>query len=467
MTLATMIYGLIVAALVGGAAWFLDRGLRALGRPTRWVWIGAIGVGGLAPLFPRLLPAAAPEGGPGSFVLPVRALYELGTPAPPLPEHSGSFLAGVGLENSLGALWILGSILVLILFALICLRLRRLRATWEPQDVCGEQVLRSEKFGPAVVGLTRSRIVLPSWTFGLGERELEMVVRHEREHVRARDPALLAAGFLLASLSPWNPAIWWSLTRLRLAVEGDCDRRVLARGTPARSYARLLLTVAAGSRRTPDPVPALIRGGHSVIERRLMMIRTATRKPRIRASILAGAVGLGLFALACDTPIPQSLDEPERLSRSEAGVVVGPEARVGLEAEVGYVDGDGRYQVIDSAGEGLYFDEDGVLQVVDPEVEVRIRRTLDRLRTTLESERARLRATDARTGEKVPVPEDLWIALGSGAESVSSRREIAEVANELAMEVRRLATKVQAGEMTRDEAGRTLRARLDSRDPPR
>ena len=153
MTLATMIYGLIVAALVGGAAWFLDRGLRALGRPTRWVWIGAIGVGGLAPLFPRLLPAAAPEGGPGSFVLPVRALYELGTPAPPLPEHSGSFLAGVGLENSLGALWILGSILVLILFALICLRLRRLRATWEPQDVCGEQVLRSEKFGPAVVGL--------------------------------------------------------------------------------------------------------------------------------------------------------------------------------------------------------------------------------------------------------------------------------------------------------------------------
>ena len=139
-----------------------------------------------------------------------------------------------------------------------------------------------------------------------------------------------------------------------------------------------------------------------------------------------------------------------------------------LEAEVGYVDEDGTLPgPIDSAGEGLYFDEDGVLQVVDPEVEVRIRRTLDRLRTTLESERARLRATDARTGEKIPVPEDLWIALGSGAESVSSRREIAEVANELAMEVRRLATKVQAGEMTRDEAGRTLRARLDSKDPPR
>lgn len=433
MTLAIMTYGLIVALLVGGSAWFLDRGLRALGRPTRWVWIGALGIGGPAPFLPRFLPAAATADGPGPFILPVRALYELGTPASPLPEQSGSFLARIGLEDPLGVLWLLGSVLVLGFFALFCLRLRRLRAKCEPRDVCGEEVLRSDGFGPAVVGLIRSRIVLPSWTFGLGERELEMVMLHEREHVRARDPALLAVGLLLASISPWNPAVWWSLARLRLAVEGDCDRRVLARGTSARSYARLLLTVAAGCRRTPDPAPALIRGGHSAIERRLMMISTATRKPRIRASILTAAAGLGLFALACDTPIPQSPGEPERLSRSQAVVV--PEAVIDPEV------------------------------AVDPEAEARIRRTLERLESarreveiTREKFEERLRAGEV-TNENIP--RDLRLSLESAMEHIEELTpRLEELTTEMAMVSRRLQTAVEAGEITHQEAEQMLQTHM-------
>ena len=499
MTLAIMTYGLIVALLVGGSAWFLDRGLRALGRPTRWVWIGALGVGGLAPFFPRFLPAAATADGPGPFILPVRALYELGTPASPLPEQSGSFLAPIGLEDPLGVLWILGSVLVLALFALFCLRLRRLRARCEPRDVCGEEVLRSDGFGPAVVGLIRSRIVLPSWTFGLGERELEMVVLHEREHVRARDPALLAAGLLLASISPWNPAVWWSLARLRLAVEGDCDRRVLARGTSARSYARLLLTVAAGCRRTPDPAPALIRGGHSAIERRLMMIKTATRKPRIRASILTAAAGLGLFALACDTPIPQSPGEPERASRlegiasAEGVVTLGAEA-VRLEGEIGYMDEDGTNLVhsgkwaIDPEAGVVYVDEDGVFQALklDPDAQARIRRTLEERAATVEAlkghlqeGKVRLEALKGRlrAGEFTSenIPRDLWMNLNTSMESLTeSLPRLEELTAEMAMEARRLQTEVEAGEITYEEWEEMLqsymaahKARLRLRDKPR
>ncbi|WP_420441949.1 M56 family metallopeptidase [Candidatus Palauibacter sp.] len=457
MTLATMMYGLIVAVLVGGATWFLDRGLRAAGRPTRWVWIGALGVGGLAPFLPRFLPAATPGGGPGSFALPVHALYQLGTPGAASPEQSGSLLAGIGPEDALGALWILGSVLVLIFFALLCLRLRRLRATWEPREVCGEEVLRSERFGPAVVGLIRSWIVLPSWSFGLGERELEMVVLHEQEHVRARDPALLAVGLLLASLSPWNPAVWWSLARLRLAVEGDCDRRVLARGTPARSYARLLLTVAAGCRRTPDPVPALIRGGPSVIERRLKMISTATRKPRIRVSILTAAAALGLFALACDTPIPQSPGELEPRTRSQAVVVpeaeVGPDVGVGLEAEFGYVDEDGTFQ-------GLK---------LDPKVEAQVRATLERAKRVRETLGERLQAGEIKKG-MIPGDEtvlrDLWLRLGTVTDHLEelSGPELKEkTTTELAMEVRRLHAAFEAGEVTPEEAQRMFRTHMEAR----
>lgn len=492
MTLAIMTYGLIVALLVGGSAWFLDRGLRALGRPTRWVWIGALGVGGLAPFLPGLLPAAATADGPGPLAVPVYALYELGTPASPLPEQSGSLLAGIGLEDPLGALWIMGSVLVLGFFALFCLRLRRLQARCEPRDVCGEEVLHSDGFGPAVVGLIRSRIVLPSWTFGLGERELEMVVLHEREHVRARDPALLAVGLLLASISPWNPAVWWSLARLRLAVEGDCDRRVLARGTSARSYARLLLTVAAGCRRTPDPAPALIRGGHSAIERRLMMIKTATRKPRIRASILAAAAGVGLFALACDTPIPQSPDELERPSRSQAvvvpeavagpdvgvGVKVGPEVGVGEKAGVGYVDEEGRLHLVHAeklamhafdpeAGVG-YVDEDGIFQALelDAEGEARIRRTLEQRAATVEKLRGHLQGRNVTLEAlKKDVPRDLWVSLETSLESLmESLPRLDQLTTELGMEVRRLHAAVVAGEITHEEAEGILQTHMRARD---
>ncbi len=478
MTLATMIYGLIVAVLVAGAAWFLDRGLRALGRPTRWVWIGALGVGGPAPFFPRLLPAAATTDGPGPLAIPVHALYELGTPGAAIPVQSGNVLAGMRLEDALGAVWILGSVLVLIFLALFCLRLRRLRARWEPREVCGEEVLRSERFGPAVVGLIRSWIVLPSWTFGLGERELEMVVLHEREHVRARDPVLLATGLLLASLSPWNPAVWWLMARLRFAVEGDCDRRVLARGTPAQSYARLLLTVAAGCRWTPDTVPALIRGGHPAIERRLMMISTATRKPRIRAAIMAAAAGLGLFALACDTPIPQSPGEPERASRLEgvvgvegiigAETTVGPRAGSGLEAETGYVDEDGnhlvhsgKWAVDPEAGVG-YVREDGTFQALklDPEAEAEIRATLERMERVRENLAERLRAgelTKAMIPKGETIPGDLWLRMATVRKHLKEWSgpgldELDEMTTELAMEVRRLRTAVEAGEITHDEA---------------
>ena len=488
MTLATMMYGLIVAGLVGGAAWCLDRGLRAHGRPTRWVWLGALGVGGLAPFFPRFLPAAASAAGPGPFTLPVGALYELGTAAPSQPVQGGSFLAGLGIGDSLGTLWVAGSVLVVLLFALLCLRLRRLRATWEPRDACGQEVLRSDRFGPAVVGLIRSRIVLPSWAFGLGEKELAMVVLHEREHVRARDPALLAAGLLLAALSPWNPAVWWSLARLRLAVEGDCDRRVLARGASARSYARLLLTVAAGCRRTPDPAPALIRGGPSVIERRLMMIRTATKKPRIRASLLTAAAGLGLFALACDTPIPQSPVDPERASRVEGVVsaegVINPD---GLEAEIRYVDEDGTYRVhtgkwaVDPEAGFGYVNEDGIFQALelDPEARARIRATVERL----ESLKRNVEATHAKLGERLrageftneEVPRDLWMRMGTVAERLGelvSRSD--EMATELAMEVRLLHAAVEAGEITHGAAAQMLRTHMEAhntrlrlRDKPR
>ena len=45
-----------------------------------------------------------------------------------------------------------------------------------------------------------------------------MMLAHEEEHVRARDPWLLAAAGLALVAVPWNIAAWLVVRRLRLAL---------------------------------------------------------------------------------------------------------------------------------------------------------------------------------------------------------------------------------------------------------
>ena len=109
-------------------------------------------------------------------------------------------------------------------------RLSRAAAGWDRQRLGSEEFLVSDGLGPAVLGFFRPKIILPPWTLKLQPEKLEMILVHEKEHQAAKDPALLALGVFLAATTPWNPALWWMARRLHLAVEADCDARVLARG---------------------------------------------------------------------------------------------------------------------------------------------------------------------------------------------------------------------------------------------
>jgi beta-lactamase regulating signal transducer with metallopeptidase domain len=74
---------------------------------------------------------------------------------------------------------------------------------------------------------------------------LRLVVLHEEEHLRGGDARLLAAALFFVVVTPWNPATWWQLRRLRMAMEMDCDRRVLRREPDCEQYGNSLLSVAA------------------------------------------------------------------------------------------------------------------------------------------------------------------------------------------------------------------------------
>ena len=120
---------------------------------------------------------------------------------------------------------------------------------------------------------------------------------HEGEHIRAGDPYLLLGAALALVLMPWHPVLWRQVRRLRLAIEIDCDARVLGRTENPRSYGELLLQVA---RRRPEPpmwaMGAPLAYPFSMLEQRL---RAMGRRLTWRSGIkMAVAMLLGLYSVA-------------------------------------------------------------------------------------------------------------------------------------------------------------------------
>lgn len=231
-----MIYATAVSLLVTGAA-RAGAALCTLYRvPARWCWAAALLCSISVPLIAHTVPTRVQanalnisatsyriiEGAVGDGASVQRATPVPNIIAPMLPNVS----------TTVAVIWGMFSAALLSGLFLASARLSRARRSWRPQTVCGEPVLVSSDTGPAVVGLRRHKIVLPAWALELEDSELALAVTHEREHVDAHDPWLLAAAIITVALAPWNVALWLQLRELRRAVEGDCDARVLARVIP-------------------------------------------------------------------------------------------------------------------------------------------------------------------------------------------------------------------------------------------
>jgi hypothetical protein len=207
------------------------------------------------------------------------------------------------VDRALGALWLVASASVLVVIAGVHLRVRRARSRWPRVELHGVPVRLAPATGPAVIGLARAEIVVPRWLLALAPGEQRLVLAHEREHVRARDPLLLALGWGAVALVPWHPAVWWMLSRLRLAVELDCDARVLRQGAPRASYGALLIDLAGHGSGFHVGATALADTA-SHLERRLRtMTPHPTRFTAARAGALAAAALLAVLA-ACEAKLP-------------------------------------------------------------------------------------------------------------------------------------------------------------------
>jgi beta-lactamase regulating signal transducer with metallopeptidase domain len=156
--------------------------------------------------------------------------------------------------------------------------------------------------GPATVGFWNSRVLLPRWVLALPEEQRQYVVRHEEEHRSAHDGRILFIASLALLLMPWNLALWWQLRRLCLAVEMDCDNRVVNRLGNANAYGELLLKIAQAASRGPRLQPAFL-GGAGSLEQRLTVLLAPTPLRHVQRFLLP-ALALGLVLVVLFMPHP-------------------------------------------------------------------------------------------------------------------------------------------------------------------
>jgi len=182
--------------------------------------------------------------------------------------------------------------------------LRRRARGWRAIVVDGTEVLVAPDIGPAVVRLGGLRVVLPEWALSAEPAARSLMLLHEKEHRQARDPDLLLGGTVALMLVPWVLPLWWQVRRLQLAVETDCDRRVMRAGADAHAYGVLLLSVGAHSTRQPLLAPTAFSEERSLLERRIEAMTPPSSKRRlVRTALATGVSALGVAA-ACMTPRP-------------------------------------------------------------------------------------------------------------------------------------------------------------------
>ncbi len=296
-----MLSAIVFTGLLTVAAFFGERALRAAGKPARGVWLFALAAGTLWPVIVPLLRHLRPS--PDTPTAGISMLDAVRV----VPERMSSGVAWLPLmDRALVAAWVVVSLVLLLRYVLVWRAVRALRHASEHAVVDGVSVLVSSDIGPAVIGVRKAAVLLPRAVLDLDAPLRALVLRHEEEHRRARDTWLLFALAIAVAAMPWNLPLWWIARRARLALEVDCDARVLAVEGHTTRYVQVLLLAA--QRTNAPPLTPMLVASRTHLERRIAAMQdriaqeTQGRRRMLRVASTSAACVVAL-AIASASPI--------------------------------------------------------------------------------------------------------------------------------------------------------------------
>lgn len=317
-----LVYSTITGSLVAIAALGAEWLLKSAKRPVRAVWFAAIAA-------TIAFTLSAPFRGEPQMVIDTSQFVETESAAPVivseptlyevLSARATQLAASVmiplqvatdfasrapsAVDTVAGILAVLVAFVALLVLALVYVQSMQMRGKWPLMLMLGKTVRLAPNVGPAVLGLAPPEIVVPRWVLLRNTEEQSLVIEHESEHVRANDPMLLMFACVAVACMPWNPAVWFMWSRLRLAVELDCDRRVLLRGVEKPAYGQLLVELSS-SRPWMSPAIPAFSWGTSHLEQRLVAMTARPKRFRMLRRVASASVAAAALLVASNAEVP-------------------------------------------------------------------------------------------------------------------------------------------------------------------
>ncbi len=141
------------------------------------------------------------------------------------PVNSVNSVNPVQIALEIGTyLWLAG-VLALLLYGVISylhLKKRIMTAIRVHDNIYETDLIQT----PFVLGFLRTKIYIPA---GLGEKELEYVLEHERTHIKRLDYLIKPFAFLITSLHWFNPIVWFCYILMARDMELSADESVMNR----------------------------------------------------------------------------------------------------------------------------------------------------------------------------------------------------------------------------------------------
>lgn len=343
MIAAWMLFSLVTGAALIVVGLLLESLARRAKRATRMIWLGLMFIALVMPLRSAFdtrdvagvdrADAATTQPTPGvtdaaSVVVSANAQTQstrVVSERTSVAAQRASVAVGQWVEKAsryddlLLRLWLALSTVCAVLVCVATMRDRRSLVVRSTDTHDAVRVRYTHNVGPAATGIFAPRILVPLWVRELAPEVRAMVMLHECEHLRSRDPLVMSIGVMAVVLAPWHLPLWTMLARLRSAIEIDCDARVLRVWPNVRGYASLLLQIAERSRTANatseiasrakwsarlHPLRISMASGRIAIERRIRVMteRRTRRSPTAMLGIAVVACAAGSLVMFIPAP---------------------------------------------------------------------------------------------------------------------------------------------------------------------